>query len=289
MKLQEVLTKTTQFFKEKNFHSPRLDAELLLAHGLGLERIQLYLKFDQPLSEVELTRCRDLVRRRTQGEPIAYILGYRDFFGHRFKVTSATLIPRPETEHLVEEALKWFEDQKLEAPLFADLGTGTGCIAISILKSLPKAKAVMVDISSEALEVAKENARELGVFDRIEFVHLNASDWLDQTSNLGLFDAILSNPPYIAVDDPQVEAMVRKYEPSQALFADNQGLALLFDWVTKALKPLKNPGLMVMEMGSTQAVQMVDKLESLTAYKEVRVIKDLSGHDRLIFGVKKHG
>lgn len=289
MKLQEVLTKTTQFFKEKNFHSPRLDAELLLAHGLGLERIQLYLKFDQPLSEVELARCRDLVRRRTQGEPIAYILGHRDFYGRRFKVSSATLIPRPETEHLVEEALAWFQSHNLTQVKFADLGTGTGCIGLTLLAEMPEAQAVLVDVSAEALAVAKENAEALGVSDRVEFVHMDAGQWLSEQAEKASFDAILSNPPYIAEDDPAVEAMVKKYEPHLALFAKQQGLALLQDWTAKAVPVLKDKGLCIMEMGCTQAAQMLDSLESLTAYKEVRVIKDLSGHDRLIFGVKNNG
>lgn len=289
MKLQEVLSKTTQFFKEKNFHSPRLDAELILAHGLGLERIQLYLKFDQPLSEQELARCRELVRRRTQGEPVAYILGHRDFFGLRFKVNSHTLIPRPETEHLVEEALEWFKNQNLASPVFADLGCGSGCIGLSILKNHPEARLVAVDISADAIAVAKENAADLGVSDRVEFVNMDAGVWLTLPENKMRFDAILSNPPYIAEDDPQVEAMVRKYEPAQALFAPEQGLALLKDWSEKALQTLKVPGLCIMEMGHLQGGQMIDSLESLTAYKEVRVIKDLSGHDRLIFGVKHNG
>jgi release factor glutamine methyltransferase len=288
MKLQDVLHKTTQFFKDKKFHSPRLDAELILAHGLGVERIQLYLKFDQPLSESELSICRELVRRRTSGEPVAYILGYRYFYGRRFNVSNKTLIPRPETEHLVEEALAWFKRNKIINPMIADLGCGTGCIGLSLLAEMPEAKLTALDISAEAIEVAMKNAVELGVDSRVNFIVQDAKLWLDEQEPEA-YDAILANPPYISESDPDVEEMVRKFEPNQALFAADEGLELLKSWSKKSVKALKSPGLCLMEMGSKQAVEMIDSLETMTAFKVVRVIKDLSGHDRLILGEKNNG
>lgn len=288
MKLQDVLHKTTQFFKDKKFQSPRLDAELILAHGLGVERIQLYLKFDQPLSESELSICRELVRRRTSGEPVAYILGYRYFYGRRFNVSNKTLIPRPETEHLVEEALAWFKRNKIINPMIADLGCGTGCIGLSLLAEMPEAKLTALDISAEAIEVAKQNAVELGVDSRVNFIVQDAKLWLDEQGPEA-YDAILANPPYISESDPDVEEMVRKFEPNQALFAADEGLELLKSWSKKSVKVLKSPGLCLMEMGSKQAVEMIDSLETMTAFKVVRVIKDLSGHDRLILGEKNNG
>ena len=150
MKLKEVLDKSIQFFKDKKFESARLDAELLISHALKLERMQLYLKFDSPLTEKEVSDCREVVRRRSQGEPVAYITEEKGFYGLTFKVGPGVLIPRPETELLVEQALEFIKQNKLEAPKILDLGAGTGCIGFSILKNIPQATLVCVVQSSEA-------------------------------------------------------------------------------------------------------------------------------------------
>ena len=291
MKLKEILDKTTNFFKDKGIETPRLDAELLLAHGLKLERIQLYLKFDQPMKEDELATLRELVRRRAQGEPVAYILGYRDFYKYRFEVNSHVLIPRPETEHVIEEVLAWTKDQKSDLGLI-DLGFGSGCIGLTLLKELPEARLVAVDVSAEALEVAKRNAESLGVQDRVRFVNADAANsdavltaYKELTGN-DRIDVLVSNPPYIASDDSQVEANVKKFEPNLALFADDQGLALLKNW-SKIYSPhLATKACMVMEMGMTQGSAMKDCFSNLNVFSEVKVIKDLAGLDRLICGVK---
>ncbi|WP_413292057.1 peptide chain release factor N(5)-glutamine methyltransferase [Bdellovibrio sp. HCB185ZH] len=293
MKLKEVLDKTTAFFKDKKLETPRLDAELLFAHSLKLERIQLYLKFDQPLSEAELSGLRELVRRRGQGEPVAYILGYRDFYKSRFEVSPATLIPRPETEQIVEEVLAWAKD-KDQAYTLLDLGTGTGCLGLSILKELPNAKLVSVDVSADAIAVAKRNAESLGLADRVEFVNADASNvdlvmascrnFMGQNT----IDILVSNPPYIANNDPAVQENVRKFEPSTALFAEDNGLALLKSW-SKAYAPyLSSESVMMMEMGMSQGSVMQSYYSDLNIFKNVRVLKDLSGLDRVIAGVK-HG
>lgn len=293
MKLKEVLDKTIQFFRDKKIESPRLEAELLLAHGLKLERIQLYLKFDQPLAEEELAHCRELVRRRVQGEPVSYILGYREFFGNSFKVTPAVLIPRPETEQLVEEALNWAQSKGAMGIL--DLGTGSGCIGLTLLKKLPDAKLIAVDISQEALAVAQENAVKLEVSDRVQFVHADAATASDVLKAFKTFtgkstvDIVVANPPYIASMDPSVEEGVVKFEPHQALFACDEGLALLKKWSQTYKNFLSDEGLMLMEMGYTQGEAMKKHFQSLEVFQETRVIKDLSGHDRIIRGVKKHG
>ncbi|MBO9665752.1 MAG: peptide chain release factor N(5)-glutamine methyltransferase [Bdellovibrio sp.] len=293
MKLKEVLDKTTAFFKDKKFETPRLDAELLFAHSLKLERIQLYLKFDQPLSETELAGLRELVRRRGQGEPVAYILGYRDFFGHRFEVNSSTLIPRPETEQVVEEVLAWAKDKE-KAYSLIDLGTGTGCLGLSLLKELPNAKLISVDISESALAVAKRNAESLGVAERVHFVHDDAGNVdlvMSAFKNFmghATIDVLASNPPYIASNDPNVEENVRKFEPSSALFAEEEGLALLRKWSTSYSPYLATDALMLMEMGMSQGPAMQSHFENLNLFKNVRVLKDLAGLDRVIYGVK-HG
>nr|BFD57957.1 peptide chain release factor N(5)-glutamine methyltransferase [Bdellovibrio sp. CKG001] len=293
MKLKEILDKTTAFFKDKKIDTPRLDAELLLAHGLKLERIQLYLRFDQPMKEEELAVLRELVRRRAAGEPVAYILGYRDFFGHRFEVNSNVLIPRPETEHIVEDVLAWAQDK--DQPWgFVDLGCGSGCIGLSLLKEYPLAKLVAVDLSAGAVETAQRNAEALGVADRVQFLNCDASNvdrimsaYRDFTGK-DQIDVLVSNPPYIAPNDPQVEENVKKYEPNSALYAEEDGLALLKAWSAAFAPYLKKPGLMLMEMGMSQGAAMKQSFESLKIFNEISVIKDLSGHDRVIRG-ETHG
>lgn len=290
MKLKEILDKTTAFFRDKKIDSPRLDAELLLAHGLKLERIQLYLRFDQPMKEDELVVLRELVRRRASGEPVAYILGYRDFYKSRFEVNPAVLIPRPETEHIVEEVLQWVADAN-DLLGFIDLGCGSGCIGLSLLKELPNARLIAVDISEKALEVARRNAESLGLSERVCFVHADAvrSDIImsnyKEFTGLEKVSVLVSNPPYIAHQDPDVEVNVKKFEPNSALFADDEGLALLKAWSAEYAPFLSNPGLVLMEMGLYQGRAMKDYFFSLNKFNEISVIKDLSGHDRVIRGV----
>lgn len=293
MKLKEVLDKTIVFFKEKKIETPRLDAELLFAHVLKLERIQLYMKFDQPMQETELVVLRELVRRRIQGEPVAYILGYRDFYGYRFEVNSSTLIPRPETEHLVEEVVKWAADKEKRLAMI-DLGSGSGCIGLSLLKQLPNAYLLSVDLSDKALEVAQRNAQALEVLDRVRLVHANAEnielvmasfkDFMGQKT----VDVLVSNPPYISEQDLSVEENVKKFEPHSALFAADEGLALLKNWSKSYGSHLSSEAVMLMEMGMSQGAIMKSYFESLEIFKNIRVVKDLSGHDRVIYGVK-HG
>lgn len=293
MDLKEILSKTTVFFKDKKIDNPRLDAELLLAHGLKLERIQLYLRFDQPMKDEELNILRDLVRRRATGEPMAYILGYRDFFKHRFFVTPAVLIPRPETEHLVEAAVEWALSKSLsqQAIGLIDLGCGSGCIGLSLLKEWPEARLLAVDISEEALKVAAANAKVLGVEDRVKFLHVNGGNSQVIISHYQEFcgkervDVLVSNPPYISSDDLDIQENVKKFEPASALFAEDQGLALLKEWSTAYGSKLQGPGIMLMEMGTTQGSAMTEHFQNLKIFDEVDVVKDIAGHDRIIRGV----
>lgn len=284
MTLKEVLDRTVQFFKDKKIETPRLDTEILLTEALGYKsRVDLYLKFDQPLKDEELARSRDFVRRRIQGEPVAYIIGKKDFFGFTFYVSSAVLIPRPETELLVEEALAWLQKKGIEEPRILDLGSGSGCIGLSMLKKLPGATLVSVDKSADALAVARKNAEKLEVFDRVEFVE---SDVVDLQFKNGEFDIILSNPPYIAEDDPEIQPEVKKFEPNMALFSPENGLFALLSWSRKAKDWLKPQSLMGFEMGWTQGPKMKEHFESLAAFDNIRIVKDLAGMDRHIVGEK---
>lgn len=291
MQLKDILDKTTQFFREKGFSSPRLDAELLIAHGLKLERIQLYLKFDQPMKDTELAVLRELVRRRGQGEPIAYILEKRDFYGHTFKVSKDVLIPRPETEHLVEEALNWAQDKETAWGLI-DLGAGSGCLGLSVLQSLPNARLVLVDISEQALNIARQNAEEMGLLERVSFVQADAADAQSVMSaykshtHKETIDILLSNPPYIDPQDSRVEKNVHNYEPHLALYAEDKGLALLKSWTTQYTPYLSDVSLVLMEMGTDQGEDMMQFYKTLKSFNKINVIKDLAGHDRVIRGEK---
>lgn len=281
MTIKEVLDRTVQFFKDKKFETARLDAELLLSHTLGLkDRVALYLKFDQPMKEDELVRCREAVRRRSQGEPVAYILGTKGFFGFDFVVNKNTLIPRPETEILVEKALSKFST---ETALHAyDFGTGSGCIGLSLAKKLPNATVTLVDGSGAALEVASENAKRLGVSERVTVVHS-----LVEKLETGKAQLILANPPYIDRNDTNVEENVRKFEPDVALFADDNGLNALQNWAGKAAELLEAKGWYGFEMGKDQAETMRDFLQSLGTFENIEIVKDLAGFNRHIFAQRK--
>ncbi|MBL7544478.1 MAG: peptide chain release factor N(5)-glutamine methyltransferase [Bdellovibrionaceae bacterium] len=328
MTIKEVMDKTTTFFKQKGFLSPRLDAELLIAHGLGCERLQLYLKFDQPLKEHEVTLLRDLVKRRTTGEPVAYILGKKDFYKNSFLVNQSVLIPRPETETLVEMAANFIESQKPYKQFkILDIGGGSGCIGISLAKEFPDAHVTIIEKSNEASAVIAENAR-LNKATNVSLVRVDASDielfkqcWNPQdtvfkasqsdvksnsTANgcdgLGVnsdtsevlasvsadlvFDIVVSNPPYIAKDDKDVEENVKKYEPQEALFADEDGYLFLKDWTQKYAQLLRGGGKMIFEMGHTQGNRLSEYLQKLNIFTSVNVVKDLSGKDRFIVMVK---
>lgn len=280
MKLNDVLQKTIQFFKYKNFETPRLDAELLIAHALKIPRIQLYVKFDSPLTEAEVNLCREFVKRRTAGEPVAYIIEEKGFYGHLFKVKHGVLIPRPETEMIVDAVLADFKKHPKDHVRILDLGAGTGCIGLSILKHIPLAKLVTVEKSAEAFALVKENIESLELGARTEAIHADVESL--NISDLGEFDYIVSNPPYIDVNDTQVEANVRQYEPSLALFADDTGLFALKSWPTKFAPCLKAEGLMLFEMGHTQGNAMKKHFTDIPKFKEVTVLKDLSGLDRII-------
>lgn len=187
--ISSILNWTRQYFSSKGIDNPRLDAEVLLSHILGKERLYLYTNFDQPLTAEELAQYREAVKKRVMRAPVAYITGSKEFMGLNFAVSPAVLIPRPDTEILVEEAIA-----RLAAntqPVVADLGTGSGAIIVSVLAKLPAGKGVAVDISAEALAVARENARRQGVVDRVEFCQGDMMKWVSDDK----FDAILSNPP----------------------------------------------------------------------------------------------
>ena len=286
MKLGQVLEKTIQFFKDKGFQSARLDSELILSAALGVERIQLYLKFDQPLKEDELQKCRDLVKRRSTGEPVAYILGQKEFYGNAFHVSAGVLVPRPETELVVDYALTWMQSKGFSRCRILDLGSGSGCIGLSILLRSENSELVSTDLSEIAIESTTKNASFHKMEGRTRVVQVDLSNKaaVDQKIQ-GKFDVIVANPPYIDRNDSLIEENVKKFEPESALFSGENGFEDIRKWTENTKALLKVPGIFLMEVGWDQGEKTKNLFLSLGIFSDVEVIKDLSGKDRVIRGV----
>ena len=288
MKVQEILDRTIQFFRDKKLDSPRLDAELLISRALGYRRIDLYLKFDQPLAEADVVKCREVVRRRSQGEPVAYILGEKDFYGLTFQVDSRVLVPRPETEMLAEAALEVLGKLPKEDALeVLDLGSGSGCLGLTLATKTPNARVTMVDLSEQALQVAQGNAEKLGVANRCDWLLGDAAE-VDLQSKV--FDLIVANPPYIANNDPRVQASVAQFEPHLALYANEGGFSAIQSWARHSVRNLKPGGWIGFEFGIDQD-QLAKELFTSLGLTDVKIIVDLSGLPRHVVGRKgsNHG
>lgn len=285
MQLKEILQKTTQFLKDKGSPSARLDTELLLAAALKWDRIKLYINYEYPMSEAELSIARDFVRRRAAGEPVAYILGAKDFYNHAFKVNNSVLIPRPETETIVETVIDIASNQTETIERIVDLGTGSGCIGLSILSSVPDAQLLAVDISEKAIDIARENAASLEVADRAQFLARDASALTANTvSDLlgGPADVIVANPPYIDSNDKAVEANVRKYEPQQALFSPDNGLSHIRQWAEVAAAIGRVGAFTMFEIGAEQGQAAAEIFRQGGRFENVEIGKDLFGRERFI-------
>lgn len=272
-----ILKWTEQYFGTKGVESPRLDAEVLLSHVLKKERIFLYVHFDQPLEAEELAAYKALIKQRVEHVPVAYLLGQKEFMGLNFKVTPATLIPRPDTEILVQAAVERLRGR--ENCSFADIGTGSGAICLSVLSFVPGSHAVTVDISPEARAVAEENAASLGMADRIEFF---TGDLLEPIKDRK-FTAILSNPPYIPEKDIEgLQAEVRCKEPYGALSGGEDGLDFYRRLCSEAPDLLEDEGFMAFEVGIGQAAVVAKLAEENPLIQRTEILKDLAGIERVV-------
>ena len=279
--IAKVLDWTKQYFADKGLENPRLDAEILLCSVLKCQRITLYVHFDQPLEEHELAQYRGYVARRAAAEPLAYILGSRAFMKYDFKVTPDVLVPRPETELLVECAVKLAGN--IEAPEVLDIGTGSGAIIVSLLDMLPNAKGTAVDVSPGALKVAQANAEQIGVAQRLKFVRSDLYAALPQDSK---FDIIISNPPYIpSADIAGLAADVRR-EPRLALDGGADGLNFYRRIIGGAPKFLKPNGFLAFEIGINQG-EAVAALCRQAGFAVTAVRHDYAGIDRMVFAAKE--
>jgi release factor glutamine methyltransferase len=276
--VRRIIDWTTAHLKKHGSDTPRLETEILLAHARGCRRIELYTRVDEVLSEKERSTMRDLVRRRAQSEPVAYLVGHREFFGLDFRVTPAVLIPRPDTETLVVELLD--VAKPLAAPRILDIGTGSGCIAIAAAVNLANAQITATDASDAALAVARENAASHKVTDRIRFLSGDLFRVLEPNER---FDVVASNPPYIADHEKEtLQNDVRKYEPHEALFSGPTGVETLFRIVDQAPDFLNVVGALMLEISPEQAPAVVERMEASGKYRDIRVVKDLPGSPRVV-------
>lgn len=272
---------TTEFFKRKGSESPRLDAEVLLAHARECERIELYTAFAEEPDEEQRVAFREMVRRRGEGMPVAQLVGYREFYSSRFRVSDATLIPRPETEHLVVETLDCAKQFSLERPLqVIDVGTGSGVIAISVAQSCANAVVTAVDISEAALKIATWNAQKLEVADRIEFMQ---SDLLSAVEQPERFDLICSNPPYVSeAEYKELSPTVRDFEPRGALVSGPDGTEVIALLLEQVPDRLNIGGRLIIELSPMIADACQALALANSAFGDLRFIKDLDGHRRIL-------
>ncbi|OGR22961.1 MAG: protein-(glutamine-N5) methyltransferase, release factor-specific [Desulfobacterales bacterium RIFOXYA12_FULL_46_15] len=275
-----ILSRTESYFKERSIDSPRLTAEILLAHSLDVKRLDLYLQYDRPLQENELSDYKVLIRRRIQHEPVAYIIGEKGFFESDFEVARGVLIPRPETEILVEEALKIITYDSFDARIkkVLDLGTGSGAIIISLAKASPRHLYMAGDISLAALEIAKKNVCRTGD----NKIYFFAGDWLSALKNKPEFDLIVSNPPYIPLADiKNLAPEISEHEPRLALDGGDDGLFCFRAILKDAHRYLVQGGTLLLEIGFDQKEGLEKLFKTHPEYESIEFIKDLSGHNRV--------
>ena len=272
---------TTDYLKRHGSESPRLDAEVLLAHALGCARIGLYTAFEEEPGEPVRNAFRELVRRRADGEPVAYLVGRREFYSLSFRVSRAVLVPRPETELLVVTLLDLARSRTdLPAPEICDVGTGSGTIAICAAKYLTKARVTAIDSSAEALAVARLNASDHRVAERIEFVE---GDLLESLPAERTFDFVASNPPYVSQSEWETLAPdVRKFEPRGALVAGPKGTEVIARLIPQAAERLKPGGYLLVEISPMIHEAVGKLLESEPRLEPQPTVKDLSRHARVV-------
>lgn len=271
---------SAEYLGGKGIESGRLDAEHLLAHVVGVGRLQLYLDFERPLSRDELDGFRPLLKRRAAREPLQYIVGRQPFRELDLEVSPGVLIPRPETEVLVGEILDWISKEERPGATALDVGTGTGAIGLSLAFEGSFASVVATDVAEEALEVARRNRDTAKLEDTVD---LRRGAFFEPLGANELFDVIASNPPYVAEgDEASLQPEVRDWEPREALFAGVDGLAVLRRLTAEARRHMKVGGLLALEVGFGQAKAVVDLLGQAGGYEDMRIVRDYAGKERFV-------
>lgn len=279
LSLLEIITKTTEFFASRGVESSRLNAEQLVGHALGLTRMQIYVQFERLLTQAELDKIRPLVKRRAQREPLQHILGTVEWGDLILKCDKRALVPRPETEELLELVLQKAKPAEGAAPRVLDLGTGTGALALALAKAWPAASVTAVDASDDALALAAENAVALALAERVVFLK---SNWFAALPPDACFDVIVGNPPYLTDDEvAAAEPEVRIHDPRTALVAADDGMADLRVILAGAAGRLAPGGLLALETGTGQHAALVAEARG-AGLEQVESRRDLSGRDRFI-------
>jgi release factor glutamine methyltransferase len=287
--VKRLLEWTTGFFTRKGVDPARLSAEQLLAHVLKVPRIKLYTDFERPLGESELSAYRELVRRASEQEPIAYLTGKAHFFNLELDITRDVLIPRPDTETLVENVLQLIRRTSgFETPRVLDVCTGSGCIATAIAHHHKHATIVATDISAAALDIARRNIDRLGLSDRIMLLQGDMFEPLSELLDKSPFDLIVSNPPYIAT--PKIETLdrsVRDYEPMIALDGGPDGLVFHRQLFAGAPSRLRSGGRIYFEIAFDQADAVLALASEYSDFEQIRILKDAAGNNRVLTGVRR--
>lgn len=274
----EIIKRSTDFLAKHGVEHPRLNAEHLVGHALGLKRMQLYLQFERPLAETELAKIRPLLKRRSEREPLQYIVGSTEFAGVTLKVDRRALIPRPETE-LVVEAVRGL--CAVPPASILDLGTGSGALALALAKQFPEARVTAVDVSAEALALARENATSLGLDGRVTFIE---SNWFSLVAPDAKFDLIVANPPYLSdAEVKETAPEVRGFEPHGALSSGATGLEALAIIIRDARARLAPGAWLICETGIAQHAALLEQMRA-AGYAAVESRKDLTGRDRFVLG-----
>jgi len=282
--VMELVGWTANYLKEKGFHNPRLNAELLLAGTLAVKRLDLYLQHDRPLGAEEMAAFKERLLRRAKREPLQYIDGTAAFRHLVLRVDPRVLIPRPETERLVQAVLDWAAGRAALTAL--DVGTGSGAIALALATEGPFARVVGVDLSADALEVARANAAEAAPGAAADFRHGSLFEAVAGER----FDVVVSNPPYVGEEEREgLDAEVRDWEPRGALFAGPGGLEVIRPLVEQAPAHLNPGGLLALEIGAAQAAAVSELIRATGAFAAPRVIADLSGRDRIVTAALTEG
>lgn len=279
----EAINLSTEYLLKKGVESARLNAELMLAHILNCKRLNLYLMFDRPLNDTEVNTYRDFLSRRGKREPLQYILGKADFFNVTLKIDSRALIPRPETELLVETIINIYKEK--EGLSFLDIGVGSGCITVALLKNLKEAKAIAIDISQDALDLTKENLQLNNIENQITLLKFNALE--DDYSKLGKFDFVVSNPPYVSkAEYENLQPELKNYEPIIALTDNEDGVKFYETIIQNSHHLLNSKGKLFFELNPSVTKKVEDLLVA-NNFTNINLIKDFNRHYRIIYGEKE--
>lgn len=277
--IAETLNRAKVRLREASVPNDVLDAQTLLAHALGCDRTYLIINYREELAAEPAAKFGELIERRSAGEPLQYITGHQEFFGLDFEVTPDVLIPRPETEIIVEETIRLAHDLEIESPVIIDVGTGSGCIAVALARELPQSRVIAIDVSIAALMVASQNAKRHDLSDRISFL---AADLLSALAQTPIADFLVSNPPYVAqAEMTGLQREVRDWEPALALTDFDDGLSFYRRLMNDAVSRVKSGGYLLCEMGFSQSVEVMAMIDR-QYWIEQRLLDDLQGIPRTL-------